>query len=84
MSSVPKGSILDPVLLSIFINDTDDKIECILSKSADDTKLNSAVDTAEGKDVIQSDLDKLERWIFVNLMRFRRPSAGFAHGLRQS
>ncbi|PKU45117.1 rna-directed dna polymerase from mobile element jockey-like [Limosa lapponica baueri] len=69
MNGVPQGSVLESVLFNTFVSDIDSGIERTVSKFANDTKVCGAVDTLEGRDAIQRDLDRLERWAYANLMK---------------
>jgi len=60
-SDIPQVSILWPVLFNIIINNIDSGIECVLSKFTNDTKMSGAVNIVEGRDIIQRDLERLEK-----------------------
>eukprot|EP00057_Strongylocentrotus_purpuratus_P023156 XP_011677630.1 PREDICTED: RNA-directed DNA polymerase from mobile element jockey-like [Strongylocentrotus purpuratus] len=65
-SGIPQGSVLGPVLFTIFINDIPDSLSTSVSSTvklfADDTKLYSPVNSLEDSAALQHDLDLLAKW----------------------
>ncbi|GAB0203180.1 mitochondrial enolase superfamily member 1 [Grus japonensis] len=72
-------TVLVPALFNIFVGDMDSGIESTLSKFVNDTKLCGVVDTLEGRDAIQRDLDRPERWARAHLMKFNKAKCKDLH-----
>ncbi|KAJ7411994.1 rna-directed dna polymerase from mobile element jockey-like [Willisornis vidua] len=73
------GSILGLVLFNIFIKDLEKGLEVIFSKFANDIKLGGAVDSFEGKQALQRDLNKLEDWAITNHVKFNKGKCQILH-----
>ena len=59
LSGIPQGSVLGPILFTIFINDLPNCIQSCCKVFADDTKIYDSTDNA-GR--IQDDIIRLQRW----------------------
>jgi len=68
----PQRLVLGLVLFNNFVGDMDSGIERTLTSFANDTKLYGPVNMLEGWDAMQRELDRLERWAGVNLMKFSK------------
>jgi len=79
MSGVPQGSVLGTVLFNVFVGNMGSGTECTRSNFANNTKLCGVVDTLEGKDAIQRDLDRLERWACTNRIKFNKAKCKVLH-----
>ena len=70
LSGVPQGTVLGPLLFVIYINDMLDSISSEGLLFADDTKVFHQICSKQDSLKLQSDIDKLEAWTKIWLLRF--------------
>ena len=76
LSGIPQGSILGPILFTIFINDLPEIVQSTCKVFADDTKVYN---TSQNKDIIQNDLGKLHEWSDIWQLYFNTSKCKVLH-----
>eukprot|EP00061_Rhincodon_typus_P013580 g40033.t1 len=57
-----RGSVLGPLLFVIYLNNLEENIAGLITKFADDTKIDGVADSEEDCQRIEQDIDQLEAW----------------------
>lgn len=70
---------MGPLLLNVFVNDTDEGIDCILSKFSHNTKQSGVVDMPEAWDATQRGLGKPKEFVHENLIKFNQAKGKVLH-----
>ena len=78
-SSVPQGSVLGPLLFTIFINDLPENIKNQCKLYADDCKLIGVVEEEADLEQIQADIDSLQLWAKTWQMSFNYDKCKVMH-----
>ena len=78
-SGVPQGSVLGPILFSIYINDIDNSLISKICKFADDTKMCKNVGRLEDVISLQNDLNNLYKWSIDWQMQFNVDKCSVIH-----
>jgi hypothetical protein len=78
-SGIPQGSVLGPILFTIYINDLTDVIENMVKLVADNTKVYAAVNNTDEIDSLQSDIERLMNWSDTWLLKFNKSKCKHTH-----
>jgi hypothetical protein len=78
-SGIPQGSVLGPILFTIYINDLPDVAQNVAKLFADDTKLYAAVNNTNDEIKLQGDIDRLMQWSKEWLLTFNKSKCKHVH-----
>ena len=83
-SSVPQGSVLGPLLFTVFINDLPDRVKNECRLYADDSKLIGVIENEEDVIRIQKDIDSMQSWAKTWQMSFNYDKCKVMHFGKQN
>ena len=69
-SGVPQGSVVDPTLFIMYINDMPEVVSSTIRLYADDAKLYWVINSQQDEATLQSDLHTLHAWSTKWLLKF--------------
>ena len=78
-SGVPQGSVLGPILFLLYINDISNLITTNIKIFADDSKIFGSACNIDEADCIQKDLDALDNWCKVWMLKFNPSKCHVLH-----
>ena len=78
-SGIPQGSVLGPVLFTIFINDMPKLVQSMMKLFADDAKIFKAIESVNDIETIQDDINKLLQWSFIWQLPLNVPKCKILH-----
>ena len=76
---MPQGSVLGPILFTLFVSDIPGEVDNILEMFADDTKIYQAIVNSATPDSLNSDLQKLYTWSVKMQMLFHPEKCKVLH-----
>ena len=78
-SGVPQGSVLGPILFLLYVNELPSIVNCDITMFADDTKIYRTLRSSSDVQVLQKDLDALDKWSECWLLKFNTSKCKVMH-----